>query len=161
MAGAPERSGKNPGENCPVESSCCCCAPCAGAREVEKPSGGCGCWRFLDGDKEVAFLKPGVAWEGGGVTCGCAAVAQKVCLSLQTCACCEQDLGALIPAKPGAELCSSSSAWCKLGVCVALPFPLPDLSALLAFRHLVPFLPGATLSCGDAFLSSLGCWKYS
>jgi len=64
-----------------------CCAPCAGAGEVEMPSGASGCCEFLDRELDVAFLELGVTWEGCGVTCGCAAVAQEV--SLQTCVCCE------------------------------------------------------------------------
>lgn len=123
------------------------------------PLGVSGCCEFLDGELGVAFLESGVTREGCGVTCGCAAVAQKV--SLQTRACCERGFGALTHAKDRAELCSPSSAWCEPSVCVALPLPLPDLSALLAFWHLLPLLPGAALSCGDAFLGSLGCWKHS
>lgn len=73
----------------------------------------------------------------------------------------KQGPSALIPGiPPRAELCSPSSARCDPGARVVLPFPSPHRSALLAFCHLLPHVPGVTLSCGDAFRGSLGCWKH-
>lgn len=68
------------------------------------PLGASGCWELLDGDKGIAVLESGVAWEGGRVIFGCAAVAQKVSFPCK-CVFVEQGIGAVILGKPRGELC--------------------------------------------------------
>lgn len=77
------------------------------------PLGASGCWELLDGDKGTAVLESGVAWEGGRVIFGCAAVAQKVSFPCK-CVCVEQGLGAVILAKPRGEFCLVQ-VWCLCG----------------------------------------------